>query len=141
MESHGGTVGAESEGVGHGATFHVALPIPAMLEAPPDRRDRDSLRDAFAVRLDGRHVLVLATMGPRGSCWQGSSSGRVERDDRGSTTSALEAVHRRAPDAIIADIGLPGEDGRALLRRIRTLPPPAGVAPAIALSAYTRAED
>jgi CheY-like chemotaxis protein len=42
---------------------------------------------------------------------------------------------------LIADIGLPGEDGCSLIRRIRALPSPAGDIPAIALSAYTRAED
>jgi len=142
VELHGGIVRAESDGTGHGATFHVALPIPAMLEAPPDRRDRDSSRDAFAVRLDGRHVLVVDDDGATRELLAGlieRAGGEVTTAD--STSSALEAVHRRAPDAIIADIGLPGEDGRALLRRIRALPPPAGVAPAIALSAYTRAED
>ena len=50
-------------------------------------------------------------------------------------------IQRHPPDAIIADIGMPGEDGRALVRRIRALPLPLGAAPAIALSAYTRAED
>jgi signal transduction histidine kinase/ActR/RegA family two-component response regulator len=142
VELHGGTVRAESDGIGHGATFHVALPIPAMLEAPSDRRDRDSSKDAFAVRLDGRHVLVVDDDVATRELLAGlieRAGGAVTTAD--STTSALAAVHRRAPDAIIADIGLPGEDGRALLRRIRALPPPAGVAPAIALSAYTRAED
>jgi CheY-like chemotaxis protein len=142
VELHGGIVRAESDGMGHGATFHVALPIPVMLEAPPDRRDRDASKDAFAVRLDGRHVLVVDDDVATRELLAGlieRAGGAVTTAD--STNSALAAVHRRAPDAIIADIGLPGEDGRALLRRIRTLPPPAGVAPAIALSAYTRAED
>ena len=142
VELHGGTVRAESDGMDHGATFRVALPIPAMLEAPPDRRDREAARDAFAVRLDGRHVLVVDDDEATRELLAGlieRAGGEVTTAD--STSSALEAVRSQAPDAIIADIGLPGEDGRALLRRIRELPPPVGAAPAIALSAYTRAED
>jgi CheY-like chemotaxis protein len=48
---------------------------------------------------------------------------------------------RHPPDVIIADIGMPGEDGNSLMRRIRAVPPPIGEVPAIALSAYTRAQD
>jgi CheY-like chemotaxis protein len=113
-----------------------------MLEAPLDRRDRDHARDAFAVRLDGRHVLVVDDDEATRELLAGlieRAGGEVTTAE--STSSALDAVHRKAPDAIIADIGMPGEDGRALLRRIRELPPPVGAAPAIALSAYTRAED
>jgi signal transduction histidine kinase/ActR/RegA family two-component response regulator len=142
VELHGGTVRAESAGAGHGATFRVALPIPAMLEAPLDRRDRDHSKDAFAVRLDGRHVLVVDDDEATRELLAGlieRAGGEVTTAE--STSSALDAVHRKAPDAIIADIGMPGEDGRAFLRRIRELPPPVGAAPAIALSAYTRAED
>ena len=48
---------------------------------------------------------------------------------------------KSARDVIIADIGLPGEDGCSLMRRIRELGPPMQDIPAIALSAYTRVED
>ena len=44
------------------------------------------------------------------------------------------------PDLLIADIGMPDEDGYSLMRRIRALPGAVGAIPAIALSAYTRAE-
>jgi signal transduction histidine kinase/ActR/RegA family two-component response regulator len=142
VELHGGSVRAESGGVGQGATFRVALPIPAMIEVPADRRDRDHSKDAFAVRLDGRHVLVVDD----DESTRELLAGLIERAGGHVTTAdsagrALEMIQRHPPDAIIADIGMPGEDGRALVRRIRALPLPLGAAPAIALSAYTRAED
>ena len=58
-----------------------------------------------------------------------------------SAAAAIAAVQARTPEVMIADIGLPGEDGYSLIRRIRALPSPACDIPAIALSAYTRAED
>jgi CheY-like chemotaxis protein len=59
-----------------------------------------------------------------------------------SVQEALEAMAGGKFDAIISDIGMPGEDGYELIRRVRALPPEAGgKTPAIALTAYARAED
>jgi CheY-like chemotaxis protein len=47
-----------------------------------------------------------------------------------------------APDVIISDIGMPGEDGYELIRKVRELPPErGGRTPAVALTAYARAAD
>jgi CheY-like chemotaxis protein len=60
-------------------------------------------------------------------------------------TSADEAMRQlvdAVPDAVVTDIGMPGEDGFALLRRVRQLPSDRGRdVPAIALTAYARPED
>ena len=46
------------------------------------------------------------------------------------------------PDVLISDIGMPGQDGYALIRQVRALSPEdGGRTPAIALTAYARAED
>ena len=46
------------------------------------------------------------------------------------------------PDVLVSDIGMPNGDGYTLIRRVRALPPESdGRAPAIALTAYARAED
>jgi CheY-like chemotaxis protein len=46
------------------------------------------------------------------------------------------------PDVLISDIGMPGEDGYELIRRVRQLPSESGgKVPAIALTAYARTED
>jgi signal transduction histidine kinase/ActR/RegA family two-component response regulator len=142
IELHGGTVGAESAGAGLGATFRLTLPIPVMLEGPPERRERELTADAFALRLDGRTLLVVdddaATRELLADLFERAGASVVSVD---SASAAMSEVCRCAPDAIIADIGMPGEDGFSLMRRIRSLPPPAGRVPAIALSAYTRGED
>jgi CheY-like chemotaxis protein len=59
-----------------------------------------------------------------------------------SAAEALEAIRRRRPDVLVSDLGMPGEDGYELVRRLRSLPPDQGGAtPAAAVSALARPED
>jgi CheY-like chemotaxis protein len=59
-----------------------------------------------------------------------------------SAVEALAAIANHPPDVLVSDIGMPTEDGFALIRRLRDLPPEAGGnTPAIALTAYARSED
>ena len=53
----------------------------------------------------------------------------------------LDRLQREAPDVIVCDIGLPGEDGLALIRNVRALPGPAARVPAVALTAWGMPED
>lgn len=60
--------------------------------------------------------------------------------DSGAAAEGAIAQHR--PHVLLIDIGMPGEDGYSLIRRIRALPPSAGGAlPAISLTAHARSED
>jgi CheY-like chemotaxis protein len=60
----------------------------------------------------------------------------------GSVREALEQLGRFRPAVLISDIGMPGEDGYELIRRVRELPAgQGGNIPAVALTAYARAED
>lgn len=60
----------------------------------------------------------------------------------GSGAEAFAAVCERPPDAIVADLGLPDEDGFALIRRVRALPADSGGrVPAVALTAFARGSD
>jgi CheY-like chemotaxis protein len=53
-----------------------------------------------------------------------------------------QALGRERPDILVADIGMPGEDGYSLIRSIRALPPDRGGSiPAAAVTALARAED
>jgi CheY-like chemotaxis protein len=143
VEQHGGTVRAESAGVGQGATFSVTMPIPVLLELPPERRESEQRHgDAFAIRFDGRTILVVDD----DAATRELLTGLLERTGASvktaaSARTALANIGQSPPDLLIADIGMPDEDGYSLIRRVRTMPGAARVVPAIALSAYTRAED
>ena len=54
----------------------------------------------------------------------------------------MEAFDRDVPDVVVSDIGMPGQDGLELIRRIRARPPESGgKVAAAALTAYARAGD
>ena len=60
----------------------------------------------------------------------------------GSTGEALRLIGEEKPDVLVSDIGMPEEDGYSLIRRVRALEAGAGGnVPAVALTAYARAED
>jgi PAS domain S-box-containing protein len=150
VEAHGGTVEAESPGAGRGATFTVRLPLPGGDEGAERRRVSAAAAGAGL------------PAGGRGSCPPGLAGARVlvvddEADARGlaalalgkcgaevrtcgSAAEALEALAEWSPHVLVCDIGMPETDGYALLRRIRAREGERKV-PAIALTAYARAED
>ncbi|HEV3469451.1 MAG TPA: response regulator, partial [Pyrinomonadaceae bacterium] len=147
VELHGGTVRAESEGEGHGATFTVMLPVAPVYPAEAARvhpAARDTLPAFECVeRLDGLRVLVVDDEpDARELLRVGLNRCGAEVTAVGSAAAALEAMREAVPDLLISDIGMPGEDGYELLRRVRRLPAAAGGrVPAIALTAYARVED
>lgn len=60
----------------------------------------------------------------------------------GSADEAFEQVEQWHPDILVSDIGLPGDDGYALIQRLRSREAERGGSiPALALTAYARAED
>ncbi len=60
----------------------------------------------------------------------------------GSAREALEALERDKPHLLVSDLAMPQEDGYALLRKIRALPPErGGRIPAIALTAHSLVQD
>ena len=148
VELHGGSISAESAGLGEGAVFTVELPLaeerrdPARAEERRREVDRRRSRKG-AVRLDGIHVLLveddddsrklLGTMLKR-------YGARVT-----STKSAAEALavfSDDVPDILLSDIGMPDEDGYEFIRKLRSLPPEkGGLTPAIALTGYASRKD
>ncbi len=143
VELHGGTVRAESAGPGHGATFRIGLPVPVLMDLPLDRPDAEApARDAFALRFDDRRILVVDDDAPTrellANVMERAGATVVVAD---GPAVALAQIDRTPPDLVIADIGMPDEDGYSLVRRIRALPGDVREVPVIALSAYTRAED
>jgi CheY-like chemotaxis protein len=59
-----------------------------------------------------------------------------------SAAEALASFAQRPPDILVADVGMPGENGYTLMRKVRALPPErGGSVPAVCLTAYTSTED
>jgi two-component system CheB/CheR fusion protein len=151
VESHGGTVSVASRGRGQGATFTVTLPLAAPREESSEiERNRlveageipqshapapDLLRDLRVLLVEdepeARNLLGLILM-----------SYEAEVKDCGSAAEALQILDEWRPDVLVSDIGMPVEDGYDLMRKIRAREPErCGLIPALALTAYARAED
>ncbi|HYO99372.1 MAG TPA: ATP-binding protein, partial [Pyrinomonadaceae bacterium] len=149
VELHGGTVQAESPGTGQGATFVVHLPmVPVYQKEHLAERVHPAARDTVASydcpeRLEGLKVLVVDDeVDARELFRAGLSRCGAEVSTAGSAREALAAIEERQPDLLISDIGMPGEDGYELIRKVRALPAGrGGKIPAIALTAYARTED
>jgi len=144
VELHGGTVQAHSEGKGQGAMFTVRLPISRACEKGEGMCD-DPATPHAALSTDLRGVRVLVVEDEADSrdflCTALSQHG-AETSAVASAADALAEIERAPPHALLSDIGLPGEDGYTLIRKVRELPPERGGAtPAIALTAYARPED
>jgi PAS domain S-box-containing protein len=145
-ELHGGTVTAESPGVGQGSTFTVKLPLAPMIRTADElTRRHPTLQNAGAIpsaRLDDVRVLLVDDEP------DSNESLRVLLDRcgaevrvAGSAAHAYEILSRWKPDVLVTDIGMPGEDGYALLARVRTRPDERARIPAIALTAFASTDD
>jgi CheY-like chemotaxis protein/anti-sigma regulatory factor (Ser/Thr protein kinase) len=139
VELHGGTVSAESEGKGHGATFTVTLPAMAR----PELHGDDTPAFRAAARLTGLRVLVvdddLDTCDIVGAILE--SAGAEVRTCM-SASQALTALDAWVPDILVSDIAMPDEDGYALIRKVRARKAEeGGRLVAVALTAYARPED
>jgi signal transduction histidine kinase/ActR/RegA family two-component response regulator len=147
VELHGGTVAAESAGSGHGAAFRVHLP-----SALPEDHLTTRLETAAralppaavdAKLLDGIRVLIVDDEEDARELLRTTLEGygatvRIA-DSAAATIAALETA---IPDVLVSDIGMAGEDGLALIKRIRRRTPPlGGLVPAIAVTAYASPTD
>jgi two-component system, chemotaxis family, CheB/CheR fusion protein len=156
VELHGGTVHAESDGEGRGATFTVFLPIPVLLWPPIDpeaKTDPDSEPPPQSVRaapsfrpprniLDGTAVLVVDDEIDARDALVSllERYGAVVRA-AASVTEAMTSLAAELPDVLISDLGMPGEDGYELIRKVRLLTVEAGgQLPSLAVSAYATDE-
>jgi signal transduction histidine kinase len=148
VESHGGSVRAESEGEGEGATFVVSLPFVSLREeaggakrlAPAAERHMEV---DCAPTLQGLRVLVVDDEADTRDLLRAVLERcKIEVFAAGSASEALELLARLHPDVLISDLGMPEEDGFSLIAKVRALPPGrGGRIPAAALTAYVRAED
>lgn len=149
VELHGGAVSVESKGEGQGSTFIVSLPfLPIRLEAEEDlprvhRSAQNGSELDCPPGLSGLHVLLVDDEADSRELLNFVlESCGAQISTASSAAEAVELIKRERFDVIISDIGMPEEDGFSLIRKIRSFPnEQGGNIPAIALTAYARAED
>jgi CheY-like chemotaxis protein len=142
---HGGQVRADSGGIGRGAVFTVDLPAApqqatlAVAEAPARERLEGALDGVRVWLVDDdadAHEVVALTLGHYGAVVQAYRSSA-------ELAAALDkAPAGAAPQVLLVDLAMPGEDGFAALRRVRAQEAARGAppVPAIALTAFTQIE-
>jgi ATP-binding cassette subfamily B protein len=131
--------------------YTLALPLRAVDAAPPVRSAMVPTQEAETASLAGRTIFVVDDHEDARevlSMVLEEREARVEAFDSGhALLSRLGAMDKSQwPDVLICDIGLPDEDGYAVLRHVRSLEAERGVrlverVPAIALTGHAEAED
>ncbi|EYF03666.1 PAS domain-containing hybrid sensor histidine kinase/response regulator [Chondromyces apiculatus] len=146
VEAHGGTVHAESEGEGKGATFVVTLPVHAVQAQVPGSSQPQALAGGASlplVSLQGVTALIVDDEADaRELCASVLRLSGAEVRTAASAEEALALLAEERPMVLLSDIGMPGVNGYTLIRSVRAR---AGTEdariPAIALTAYAREED
>lgn len=119
VEMHQGQILAHSDGLGHGSTFTVCLPLDLQSSAPPALAPseepvpaNDGVLDILLI--DDNHdaadsiSMVLELLGHRvTTCYSGQQG--------------LDALAAARPDLVFTDIGMPGMDGHEVCRRMRAM--------------------
>jgi CheY-like chemotaxis protein len=147
-ELHGGSISAESAGTNLGSRFVVRVPrvavglesseSPAQASLPAARTPASPAIDLKGVRI----LLVEDQWDSRELMAEILRQSGAEVTATGSAPEAMDALGPVRPDILVSDIGMPGEDGYAFLRRLRSSAPARYASiPAIAVSAYAREED
>jgi len=144
VDLHGGTVRVHNNVDGPGAVFHVALPARA---GEPDTQAASHPAVAHTAarpmaRLDGLSALVTDDdMSAREMVVEVLETAGAEVRTAASAEDALMILDGWVPDVLLSDIEMPGEDGYALMTRVRALSDAGKRITAIALTAHARPED
>jgi CheY-like chemotaxis protein len=149
VELHGGTVKVTSEGEDKGSTFEVKLPVLPVYQTAQTSGVVVTTDLASEVPVEGADDLaglkILVVDDEADTCELLRALLTKCGADVATARSAAEAFElfrQVQPDVVVSDIGLPGEDGYELMRRLRALPKAkGGNVPAVALTAYARVED
>jgi PAS domain S-box-containing protein len=142
VEMHGGSAAVDSMGKGHGTTFIISLPLRSNPESPVQPHDPkpsqyyvDRTKGKYS--FDGKKILVVDDEpDARELVKRLLTSAKAHVTLASSADEAERLIDHH--DIIISDISMPERDGYDLIRSIRAKHPDL---PAIALTAYARAED
>jgi CheY-like chemotaxis protein len=143
VERHGGRVHAESPGSGKGATFTIRLPALAPHEVP-ESEPVDIVDEVAAApaRLDGLTILLVEDdAGVRKALGRLLEITGAKVEAVRSVRQALRAFDSFRPDVLVSDLGMPDEDGYALIRHVRAREVSRRHTPAIALTGYVSPGD
>jgi CheY-like chemotaxis protein/two-component sensor histidine kinase len=145
VEAHGGNVTAESAGFGLGATFVCKLPLVGVEQeiVPAIERQLAQLKVKATSSLRGIKVLVVDDDEDAREMLEAAlNSYGAEVITAAGALKALDALASEEIDVLVSDINMPEIDGYELIRRVRAMKPEqGGRIPAVALTAYARAED
>jgi CheY-like chemotaxis protein/two-component sensor histidine kinase len=133
VEAHGGTAHAASAGPDKGATFSIRLPLQSPRGVGEERQRRvDECPDLTGIRVliveddgDARELIAMII----------KECGAIPMT-AASVREALRLLHEGPPDVVLADLGMPEQDGYEFIRILRNLPNGVGRLPAIAVTAY-----
>jgi PAS domain S-box-containing protein len=151
-ELHGGSVKAESQGEGRGATFIVAFPL-AVSDGADNASSPSLVSDSQSVpeestsgsypKLEGLRVLVVEDEeDTRRMLKVLFESCGAEVKTATSSGEALKVFEQWNPGVMVCDIGMANEDGYSFMRKVRAAEAGRGEqTPALALTGYARSED
>lgn len=144
VELHGGKIFAVSDGLGKGAAFTIELPIASVQAATPREKPRLSNEGEQSLRTLQNVTVVVVDDNADALAFVDQvlrlQGAKVVSVDTGA--KAVEAVLRYHPEVVLCDLMMPGMDGYAVLRHIRTLDDEvAKSVPVIALTAFAGAEN
>lgn len=150
VELHGGSVSAESEGKDHGATFTVTLPIRQAAQVAREAKSAQRISEtpsrsaaSEGPRLDGVRVIVVDDdVDTRDLLKVALGNSGAEVKTCTSSAEALSILKTWKADCLVSDIGMPGEDGYDLMKKVRALKESeGGRIPAIALTGFAAVGD
>jgi signal transduction histidine kinase/CheY-like chemotaxis protein len=142
VELHGGAVAVASEGVGKGTELTVSIPLVAEGTFGAMRGSDRPAPGPLSTLAGVRVVVVDDEQDARDLLTAVLEQAGASVTSVGSAAEAMHAIHERPPTLLVSDIGMPGEDGYALIARVRALPAESGGrVPAVAVTAFTREDD
>ena len=145
VELHAGSIRVSSLGEGHGATFTVQLPL-SLIQAEEERAhpsvELESADTTPLPRLEGVHVFVIDDeTDARDLLTRILENQGAAVTAFASADAALAALKTSRPTVLVSDIGMPAMDGYQMIRALRAGQSREQRIPALALTAFARAED